>query len=320
MKGRLKKADTSGINKILSEISNNPTISTDALIRKARELGYEPMDLIDAALGSVKYEKSKANLSSPLDEVLNDIFEQDPTPGRRYVIDPTEAISKRGKEVAKSLEGNLGVATSVNFGKSRALPDFVAVRPAYDDLEKLKAIAHAGHELEHQKDFFVRPDYQMKTEKSYKPGHHFKDIYEPSELIREARELPEDEKLIQEVLKQSKKSYVKPSPFTRLRGILAPLAAAAGLYSAGKSGDALGATLEGAALIDPTGISDAAAEINRRLKMSPEEVEEVAKEDKYSAIPGGPSPSDIMIDQLNESDELEIEKEIKKRKQKLGYE
>lgn len=320
MSRRLNKADTAGVNKILAEIANNPTISTEALIRKARELGYDPLDLIDAALGSVKYEKSKASLDKPLEDILNDIFETDPTPGKRYVMEPSEAISPRGRDVARNLEGNLGVATSLNAGRSRALPDYVAVRPAYTDLEKLKSIAHAGHELEHQKDYLVRPDYQMKTDKIYKPGHHYKDIYEPAELIREARGLPEDEKVIQEVLKQSKKSYIKPSPFIKLRNVLGPLAAGAGLYSAMQSGDALGATLEGAALVDPTGISDAAAEINRRLKMTPEEAKQAAREDVYSAIPGGPSPADIMLDQLEDIDELEIQKEIEKRKKKMGYE
>lgn len=317
-KGR-KKADTAGINKLLSEIASNPTISSEDLIRKARELGYDAGDLIDATLGSVKYEKSKANLSKPLEDVLNDIFETDPTPGKRYVIDPSEAISPRGKDVAKALEGNLGVATSLNIGKPRALPDYVAVRPAKTDLEKLKGISHAGHELKHQVDYLVRPDFKMEEKDPFKAGHHYKEIYEPSELIKEVKDLPKDEREIKEILNQSKKSFLKPSPFTKLRNIIGPLAAGAGLYSAMKSGDAMGASLEGAALLDPTGISDAAAEINRRLKMTPKEAKEAAREDKYSAIPGGPGPADIMLDQLEDIDELEMQKEIEKLKQKMGY-
>lgn len=317
-KGR-KKADTAGINKLLSEIASNPTISSEDLIRKARELGYDAGDLIDATLGSVKYEKSKATLSKPLEDVLNDIFETDPTPGKRYILDPSEATSPRGKDVAKALEGNLGVATSLNIGKPRALPDYVAVRPAKTDLEKLKGISHAGHELKHQVDYLVRPDFKMEEKDPFKAGHHYKEIYEPSELIKEVKDLPKDEREIKEILNQSKKSFLKPSPFTKLRNVIGPLAAGAGLYSAMKSGDAMGASLEGAALLDPTGISDAAAEINRRLKMTPKEAKEAAREDKYSAIPGGPGPADIMLDQLEDIDELEMQKEIEKLKQKMGY-
>lgn len=317
MKKTMKKADMTGIDKIIAEIANNPTISSEALIRKAMELGYDPTDLIDAALGSVKYEKSKASLQKPIEDILNDVFEKNLTPGKRYVIDPSEATSRRGKEVAKALGEDLGVSVSIDTGKSRSIPDYVAVRPSYSDLEKLKNIAHAGHEIEHTTDFLIRPNNVIKTTTPYKKGHHFKEIYEPAELIREVKNLPQDEKVAKEILKQSKKAGLKPHIFSKLRSVLGPLATGVGVYSALKSGDVAGAILNAGALLDPTGVLDAAAEVKDRLNMSPKEQKQINKEDKYSAMGSALSPSDIMLDQL---EELEIEKEMQKRKKQLGYE
>ena len=314
MNKRLKRADTSGINKLVAEIVNNPTITTDQLMRKAVELGYDPADLIDAALGSVKYDKSKASLDKPLEDILNDVYESDVTPGKRYVMEPTEALTSRGKDVAKNLEGNLGVATSLNIGKARSLPDYVAVRPAYTEMGKLKSIAHAGHELGHQQDYLIRPDFKMQTTDPYKSGHHYKEIYEPAELIREARDLPQDEKAIKEVIKQSKKAMLKPSMFTRLRSLLGPIAAGTGLYSALKSGDVSAAALNAASLVDPTGISDAALEVKNRLNMSPEEQEKISKEDRYSAMPMDLANEQRMLDEL---ENYAKESKFKKIKEKV---
>lgn len=218
------------IDQFISYISNTPMVQYSDLVNKALEMGYDPHELMDASLGSVKYEKSGASLKSPLEDILNSIYEKDPTPGRRYVIDPKEAISERAKEIAKDIEGSVGYASAVP-SKRRALADYAAVTPRSKDLDKLKGIADAGHELEHLKDFVTRPDFRPKTEQSYKLGHHFKDIYEPRELIREVKGLPEDVKLTKEVIKQSKKSGLKPSMFTRLRSLVGfiPGLAAAGL-------------------------------------------------------------------------------------------
>lgn len=319
MSKRYKPIDSQGISKIVSEIRNNPLIRPEELMIRAKELGYNPLDLIDAALGAVKYEKSSARLDQPFEDFLNSVYENDPTPGRRYIMEPSEAITPRGKEVAKALEGNLGVAQSMNFGRSRALPDYVAIRPAYKDIEKLQSLSHAGHELEHQVDYLIRPNFQMKTDKPFKEGHHYR-LYEPEELIREARDLPKDARIEQEIVKQSKKAMLKPSLFSRLRSLLGPIAAGAGLYSALKSKDATAAALEGAALVDPTGIADAAAEVNRRLKMSPEEQQKTAKEDYYSAMPLDIANEQRMLDELEDDKELTVEKDLKKRKKELGYE
>jgi hypothetical protein len=218
------------VEQFSSFIANTPLVQYDDLVNKALEMGYDPNELIDASLGSVKYEKSSASLKNPLEDILNAIYEKDPTPGKRYVIDPSEAVSERAKEVARNLEGSVGFASAVP-SKRRALADYAAVTPRKTDLDKLKAIADAGHELEHLKDFVTRPDFRPKTEKSFKPGHHFKDIYEPRELIREVKGLPEDVKLTKEIVKQSKKSGLRTSPFTKLRSLvgLLPGLAAAGI-------------------------------------------------------------------------------------------
>ena len=295
---RLSPVTRGSIDKLVAFIANNPSVTYPELVKKSLEMGHNPHDLIDAALGSVKYEKSSAILDRPLEDILNDVYEKDVTPGKRYVLEPSEAISKRAKEVAGALEGNLGVATSLDIGRPRSIPDYVAVRPGYDDMSKLKGIAHAGHEFKHQKDYLIRPHFEMKTPESYKIGHHYKEIFEPAELIREVRDLPVDEKEVKEVVKQSKKAGLKATPFMRLRQILGPIVGAAGLYSALKSGDTTAAVLEAASLADPTGIADTAAEVNRRLKMSPEEQEETGKEDFYSAMPMDIANEQRMLDEL----------------------
>jgi len=227
---RFSQVTPKAIDQFTSYISNTPLVQYSDLVNKALEMGYDPHELIDASLGSVKYEKSGANLKGPLEDILNSIYEKDPTPGRRYVIDPSEAVSEKAKEIAKNLEGSVGYASAVP-SKRRALADYAAVTPRSKDLDKLKAIADAGHELEHLKDFVIRPDFKPKTEESYKLGHHFKDIYEPRELVREVKGLPEDTKVTKEIIKQSKKSGLKPLAFTRLRSLvgLLPGLAAAGL-------------------------------------------------------------------------------------------
>lgn len=227
---RFSQVTPKAIDQLTSYISNTPMVQYEDLVSKSLEMGYDPYELIDAALGSVKYEKSGANLKAPLEDILNAIYEKDPTPGKRYVIDPLEAVSSRAKEVAKNIEGGVGIASALP-SKRRALPDYAAVLPRSSDLDKLRAISDAGHELEHLKDFSIRPDFRPKTEQAYKPGHHFKDIYEPKELIREVKNLPEDPRVAKEIVKQSKKSGLKPSIFTRLRSLvgLLPGLAAAGL-------------------------------------------------------------------------------------------
>jgi hypothetical protein len=227
---RFSNITPKAVDQFSSYIANTPLVQYEDLVNKALEMGYDPNELIDASLGSVKYEKSGASLKSSLEDVLNSVYEKDPTPGKRYVINPADAVSDKAKQIAKNIEGSVGFASALP-SKRRALAEYAAVTSRGTDLEKLKAISDAGHELQHLKDFLVRPDFRPKTEQSFKAGHHFKDIYEPTELIREVKGLPEDEKLTKEILKQSKKSGLKPSLFTKLRSLVGfiPGLAAAGL-------------------------------------------------------------------------------------------
>lgn len=293
------------VSQFTAYVANTPMVTHDDLFRKAIEMGYDPKDLIDATLGHVKYEKSSASLKSNLEDILNDVYDKDPTPGRRYVLDPSDAVSERAKDVAKNLEGNLGVATSLNTGRSRSLPDYAAVRNQYSDLEKLKALSHAGHELKHQSDYLIRPNMSMKTEYPFREGHHFGEVYETSELIREAKDLPRNQKELDEIVKQSKKAGLKPSSFGRLFSLLGkvgPIGAGIGALSALKSGDVGAAALNAASAVDPTGVADAALDIKNRLKMSPEEQEEAAKEDRYSAMPMDIANEQRMLDDLDKYD------------------
>ena len=228
---RFSNPNPKDIQKFLDFIANNPTADSDTLIRKSMEMGFHPREMIDLALGSVKYEKSKANLDKPIVDILNDIYEKDPTPGRRYVVEPSEAISKKAKEISKNLGKDIGIAEALDIGKPRLLPDYSAVKEAYSESEKLRRIADAGHELKHQEDYLIRPDFVTTEDKPYRKGHHYGDIYETKELLRETKDLPQDEKVVKEIVKQSKKSGLKPSVFTRLRSVLGfiPTAVATGL-------------------------------------------------------------------------------------------
>jgi hypothetical protein len=294
------------VSQFTDYVANTPKVTNKDLFRKAIEMGYNPTDLIDASLGNIRYEKSSASLKSNLEDILNSVYEKDPTPGRRYVLDPSEAISERAKDVAKNLGKDLGVAKSLNFGRSRSLPDYAAVSNRYTDLEKLKAISDAGHELQHQVDFLTRPDMKMETEFPFRQGHHFGNIYETSELIREAKDLPRNQKELDEIVKQSKKAGLKPSTFGRLFSLLGkvgPIGAGVSALAALKSGDVGAAALNAASAVDPTGISDAALEVKNRLKMSPEEQEEIAKEDIYSAMPMDIANEQRMLDDLDKYDD-----------------
>jgi hypothetical protein len=303
---RFSPITPTAVSQFTSYIANTPMVTNKDLFRKAIEMGYDPKDLIDASLGHVKYEKSSASLKDNLEDILNSVYEKDPTPGRRYVIDPSEAISERAKDVAKNLEGNLGVATSLNTGRSRSLPDYAAVKQQYNDLKKLQAISHAGHELKHQSDYLIRPNMSMKTEYPFRQGHHFGDIYETSELIREAKDLPRNQKELDEIVKQSKKAGLKPSTFGRLFSLLGkvgPIGAGVSALAALKSGDVGAAALNAASAVDPTGVTDAALEVKNRLKMNPEEQEEASREDRYSAMPMDIANEQRMLDDLDKYDD-----------------
>lgn len=140
-------------------------------------------------------------------------------------------------------------------------------------------------------------------------------------------------------------------PFENLQNVLkkgikgiksiGPIAGGIGAYGALKSGDTAAAGLNLASMLDPTGISDAALEVKDRLKeKDPEEIKKIAREDKYKAMGIALSPSDIILDQLEdikdkknskigEKKEPDLEEMdnvfnyedyLKKKKKQMGYE
>lgn len=280
-----------------------PMLTYEEMSRKAIEMGFDPKELIDATLGSIKYEKSGARLGDPLEDTLNEIYKDSPTPSDKFIIDPNAVKSNKGKVLADELGFNKGVAIPDSKRGSIEVPSRIIVRDAKSDLGKLKAIANAGHEIQHPTDFLVRPDLQYNQPKSYKKGHHFKGIYEPDEAIREAKNIAPDAKEIEQVRKASKALGLKPSPFKKILSILGhvgPIGVGIGALSALRSGDVPAAVLHGASAIDPTGIANTALEVNSRLKMSPEDAAQASKEDFYSAMPIGLGDEQRMLDEVQE--------------------
>jgi hypothetical protein len=214
-------------------VANNPGAQHEDLVRKALEMGFEPNELIDQSLGSVMVDKGGLNLSRPLEDLLNESYGDNPIGGSRYVIDPNQVSSSRAKEVASELGKDRGV--SIARGKTRAKPDFVAVKDATNETDKLRALPVGGHELKHSEDFLIRPGFEG-VEQSGKIGHHYgPGTYESQELIRQVRDLPQDDKVLKEIAKRS--DNIPTSLFSRLRSV--PLIGPAiGLGAAALSQDA----------------------------------------------------------------------------------
>jgi len=303
------------IAKLQSMIANDPSMDSAKLLSEAIKLGYQdPATLVDAALGSIKLDKSGMPISGDITDILNDIYSQDETPGKRYVVNPYKesASGTKAKSVIGTLQDEFGdVDQGVALRQSdrvrgRGIPKYLAVPdPSFykdyynlsDELAKLLSISAAGHEIKHSGDWILYPNFDPKVKEPYKKGHHAKGIYETDELIREARDLPEDTKTTNEIKKQSKKLGLKPSAFTRLLsygGFIGPLVGA-GLSL--KSGDTLAAGLSAAAALDPIGVADAALDVKNRVETKdPEEIKKIMREDKYSALGHALSPSDIMLE------------------------
>lgn len=93
---------------------------------------------------------------------------------------------------------------------------------------------------------------------------------------------------------------------------LATGAALLGASERANAGDYSGAALEGAGLVDPTGLAQAAKRIKDRLAMSPEESKQAKKEDYRQALPIGLDIEQQAIDQAEEPDRFQ------KLKQKLS--
>jgi hypothetical protein len=293
------------IDKIIAHAANTPLITDEDLIRKAREMKYTPRDLLTKAVGSLRLDKSSANLSQPLEDVLNQVDESQRTnvPGNRYIVDPNS--NNRGyvtKNVLEDLGDGAGVAVGKKAKGKRFSPEFMAILDAKNEMDMLDTLGVASHEEKHLSDFMTRPEHRP-VGNSFQDGHHQKKgIFEGHELIREAKDLPKDSRELEEITKQTKKMGGKIKPWTKLMSVLGhvgPIGAGIGALSALHSGDVPAAVLHGASAIDPTGIADAALDINNRLKMSPEEAAKASKEDFYSAMPGDLANEYRVQDQLD---------------------
>lgn len=249
-----KKYNKSAVDALSAFIANNPTVQYEDLVRKSLELGHDPSVLIDQALGSVLADRNNLNLGKSSEDLLNELYSDNPMPGDRYVIDPNNIKSKRAKQVAADLGTAEGVAVA-NRLKSRGTPDFVALRDAKTELEKLTLLPSAGHEFRHTQDWMIRPGFNSIGEFGDQGHHYGPGTYESQELTRVVRDLPADEKVAKEVAKRVK--GMPKSNFIRLPG-LAPflgktaVSAAGGLASlAAEASDAEeeGSSAEQAALL-----------------------------------------------------------------------
>jgi hypothetical protein len=200
-----KDANTKAVDALTSYISNNPGVQYEDLVRKSLELGQEPSTLIDRALGSVIVDKNSLNLKKPTVDLLNEVYESNPTPGYRYVVDPANVKSAIGKEIAKDLGGSHGVASGWRYkGESRGKPDFIAIEDAKDELGKMQALVTGGHEFKHSEDRMIRPHFKSAG-KTGELGHHYgSGTFEADDLIKKVRDLPDDEKILKEIAKRSK--------------------------------------------------------------------------------------------------------------------
>jgi len=223
---RPSPVNTKAIDEMIAHIANTPLIERDEVIRKAKEMGYSPSELMDASLGSVMLDKRGGDISGEMEDVLNRIYSEDPTPGTRSIVDPATARSKLGKELAKRLEGGLGMQTGFAEKNNLFIPEHTIIKePGKDLIEKLKAITHAGHELKHGSEY-LGSGYTEGDPRSYKLTHHAQGIYEPDTLIKEIKNTNDRTKEYEMLTKRARAAGVKPSQFIKLLGMLNPLSIA----------------------------------------------------------------------------------------------
>jgi len=223
---RPSQVNTKAVDELIAHIANTPLIERDEVIRKAREMGYRPSELMDAALGSVMLDKRGGDISGEMEDVLNKIYSEDPTPGRRSIVDPATARSKLGKELSKRLEGGLGMQTGFAESKGLFVPaDTILKDPGKDLIERLKSITHAGHELKHGSEY-LGSGYTEGDPRAYKMTHHAQGIYEPDTLIKEVKNTNDRNKEYEMLTKRARAAGVKANPFIKLLGILNPLSIA----------------------------------------------------------------------------------------------
>lgn len=218
------------VDAMTSFIANNPGAQHEDLVRRAMEMGYNPASLIEQSLGSVMVDKNGLNLNLPLEDLLNESYGEKQLPGARYVINPNDISSSRGKEVLADLAKSRGVSVSKG-----AIPDYVAVKDATTELEKLRALPIGGHELQHTEDLIRRPKFVPEGALG-EVGHHLgPGTFESKELIKQVRDLPDDPRIAKEILKRT--GGKAASVFSKLRGAVPFIGPALGLGAAAYSRD-----------------------------------------------------------------------------------
>jgi hypothetical protein len=341
---RYRDVDRAGIDKLINFITNNPTASDKDIEDYTKRLGYLPQELIPMASGAIQSEKYNINMNKPLQEILEEGYELDRTPGRRLILDPNDIKTEEGYKYAHKFKDNPGLQGLAEYdtvklgGKKVLLPTKTIVRDSKNLLDKFRQLSVQGHEFQHIEDILANPDFIEEFEKLEKPpiagepGHHFNQpvSFETNKLKKIARDLPDDteskstanvrrelyskkldkldlsklSKKDKDSLEEYKKGLVINPKFKKLMAVLGPIGALAGAGVEASEGNLGEAALQAASAVDPTGIAEAAVDIKRRLSMSPEELKKQQLEDKYTAMPGGPSPADIMLDQLEEEPQV----------------
>lgn len=234
----MRKSTPQDVSKLQAFIANNPGVQSMDLVRWAKENNLDFRDVMEQTVGATKLEKSGLSMDTPIEDMLNDIYGEDPTPTERYIIGK-DSKNTKANALRKVLGDNLEVSEYTQNG-ARQKPTKLIVQDYGTPESKLLSIADAGHGLKHAEDSLIRPDLSYNP-KPFKPGHHAGDIYEAAEAIKDVRGLPQDEKVIKEILKQSAKHGLKPSPFKKILSAVPVIGTAAGVGLGLSSGDATAA-------------------------------------------------------------------------------
>jgi hypothetical protein len=245
------------------------------------------------------------------------MFEKNPSPGERLIVNPSEARSPEAKRARSTLFNDESNSYNKGIALSKGkLPTHTIIKEPLrsSDIDKLISAADIGHELKHHTETLTLPDREMTSVAPYTEGHHIGGIYESDKLIKDVRGISDDSKEFKAAAKASKKLGGVTKPFRKLMSIvggLGPIGAGAAALAALRSGDSSSAALHAASAIDPTGLTDAALEVKNRLGMSPEEALQQSKEDEYSAMPGDLANEFRMVDEARKA------KQFKKVRGKL---
>jgi hypothetical protein len=186
------------------------------------------------------------------------------------------------------------------------------------------------HEAQHAYDHISQPDVKYRGESSslaaLKKLRDDLDIKRPIKQLSDLKGLEETSAFMAkhfkpDVIEGSDKlkqlinleRIVKGQPLKSIAHII-PLAGAGliglGAMNKAQAGDLTGAGLDAASIIDPTGISSAASEINERLR-NPEYAREQKKEDYLKALPMGLDIEQQAIDSTEEDPKIEALKRLR---------